>query len=106
MNLITLWYVTTYQSDLVLYLTQTLKTPIGFNVSLDVDSPAWQLHSGYGSPEASAVQLGGTAKHSTLFPSTQNEKGESRSGLFIFKLEQKGQASLDTPFKVMYAIHL
>jgi hypothetical protein len=81
----------------------SLQTPTGFNVSLSVDSDVWQLHSGYGSPEVSSLQPGGQAQHSTLFPSTQNDKGETRGGLFLFKLSQKqDQAGLDTPFTLMY----
>jgi len=76
-------------------------TPTGFNVSLGVNSDVWQLHSGYGSPEVSNLQPGGQARHSTLFPSTQNEKGETRGGLFLFKVSQKEPAGLDSPFTLV-----
>ena len=79
------------------------QTPTGFNVSLGINSDVWQLHSGYGSPEVSNLQPGGQARHSTLFPSTQNEKGETRGGLFLFKVNQKEPAGLDSPFTLVYA---
>lgn len=78
------------------------QTPIGFNVSLSVDSEVWQLHSGYGSPEVSSLKIGGTARQSTLFPSTQDGKGETRGGIFLFKLDQKQLGSLEAPFTVVY----
>lgn len=77
------------------------QTPIGFNVSLDV-APSWKLHSGYGSPEVSSLQPGETARHSTLFPCTQNEKGETRGGLFLFKLQPQDKESFASPFRVTY----
>lgn len=101
MSLSTQWYVL----DIVYFLSNLLmqyQTPIGFNVSLSVESNVWQLHSGYGSPEVSSLQPGGVARQSTLFPSTQNEKGETRSGLFLFKLIQKEKGNIDAPFTILY----
>jgi Ca-activated chloride channel family protein len=78
-----------------------LVTPIGFNISLEVASNAFNWEKGYGSPEVHNVKPGEAVRISTEFPSLENEKGEKRGGMMLFLLS-KNNDSKDEKLIVRY----
>jgi hypothetical protein len=75
-------------------------TPIAFNITISLKSPRYVLEKGYGSPEISNIQPGGLVKLSTEFPSSKNANGESRSGVFLFKIKDSSPAIAAEAFQL------
>ena len=64
-----------------------LVTPIAFNVRMqEAENGPWKIVRGYGSPEICQVPLT-EIEFSSIFPSSANDKGDLRSGCFLFALE-------------------
>lgn len=79
-----------------------LVTPVAFNIGIVLESQVFQIEKGYGSPELYKLSASKDFKLSTEFPSAQNEMGERRGGLLLFKLSLKDSQSesVTTPFLV------
>jgi Ca-activated chloride channel family protein len=65
-------------------------TPLVFDLSLKVESSAYEIAEVYGSP-GEEVENGEVMNVTTLFPSPK-EDGETRGGVVLLKLEKKGSA--------------
>uniref|UniRef100_A0A6A7FZT5 von Willebrand factor type A domain containing protein n=1 Tax=Hirondellea gigas TaxID=1518452 RepID=A0A6A7FZT5_9CRUS len=65
-------------------------TPIAFSVSINITSKNHSFKSGFGTPELRHVKDGDkSCSLSTVFPSRQNENGETRSGILLFRANSK-----------------
>eukprot|EP01117_Protostelium_nocturnum_P009975 TRINITY_DN3553_c0_g3_i1.p1 TRINITY_DN3553_c0_g3~~TRINITY_DN3553_c0_g3_i1.p1 ORF type:complete len:603 (-),score=245.46 TRINITY_DN3553_c0_g3_i1:95-1903(-) len=65
-------------------------TPIAFNIKISTTSTSdFEIEKGFGSPEVEVLKRGEAIAMSTEFPSLQNEKGERKGGILLFKLITK-----------------
>jgi uncharacterized protein YegL len=64
-------------------------TILAFDIKVELQSQDYQLVKGYGSPELNAVKPGRPVKISSEFPCSQNELGESKGGMMLFKIQPK-----------------
>jgi len=65
-------------------------TTVGFNLTLEINSPNFQLSKGFGTPEVNDMTSCNRIQVlCTMFPLTKNEAGETRQGIILFKLELK-----------------
>jgi len=75
-------------------------TPIAYNIEIRITSSRYELVQGYGSPEVSRVDAGNLVRISTEFPSSKNATGETRSGVFLFRVKDKSPNTPHEPFQV------
>jgi len=75
-------------------------TPLVFDLRLTLDSEDWDIETVYGSPEADKA-TGELMKVNTLFPS-RKEDGETRGGLILLKLKNRGDDSGSIRLSVSY----
>jgi len=66
-------------------------TTVGFNLTLEINSPNFLLSKGFGTPEVNnnMTPCNRIQVLCTMFPLTKNEAGETRQGIILFKLEPK-----------------
>jgi Ca-activated chloride channel family protein len=75
-------------------------TPLVFDLRLTLDSEDWDIQAVYGSPEADKA-TGELMKVNTLFPS-KKEEGETKGGLILLKLKNRGDDSGSIRLSVSY----
>jgi Ca-activated chloride channel family protein len=75
-------------------------TPLVFDLRLTLDSEDWDIEMVYGSPEADKA-TGELMKVNTLFPS-KKEDGETKGGLILLKLRNRGDYSGSIRLNVSY----
>jgi len=75
-------------------------TPLVFDLRLTLDSEDWDIEMVYGSPEADKA-TGELMKVNTLFPS-KKEDGETKGGLILLKLKNKGDDNGSIRLSVSY----
>jgi Ca-activated chloride channel family protein len=75
-------------------------TPLVFDLRLTLDSEDWDIEMVYGSPEADKA-TGELMKVNTLFPS-KKEDGETKGGLILLKLRNRGDDSGSIRLNVSY----
>jgi Ca-activated chloride channel family protein len=75
-------------------------TPLVFDLRLTLNSEDWDIEMVYGSPEANKA-TGELMKVNTLFPS-KKEEGETKGGLILLKLKNRGNDSGSIRLSVSY----
>ena len=75
-------------------------TPLVFNLRLTLEARDWDIEMVYGSPEAD-MATGELMKVNTLFPS-KKEDGETKGGLILLKLRNRGDDSGSIRLSVSY----
>eukprot|EP00026_Physarum_polycephalum_P005171 Phypoly_transcript_05201.p1 GENE.Phypoly_transcript_05201~~Phypoly_transcript_05201.p1 ORF type:complete len:600 (+),score=119.37 Phypoly_transcript_05201:70-1869(+) len=78
----------------------SIVTPIAFNIKLSMVSNRYQIAAGFGSPEVSDIKAGDSALFSTEFPSVKNQKGETRSGVILFRVHDAQPDKPHEPFQM------
>ena len=75
-------------------------TPLVFDLRLTLEARDWDIEMVYGSPEAD-MATGELMKVNTLFPS-KKEDGETKGGLILLKLRNRGDESGSISLNVSY----
>jgi len=74
--------------------------PIAFNIKISLVSSRYRIAAAYGSPEVSDTKPGTDVVLSTEFPSVKNSKGETRSGVILFRVDDLKSGTKHEPFEM------
>jgi Mg-chelatase subunit ChlD len=70
-------------------------TPVAFAIDVTMESATHVIAEGFGTPEVRDLVKGSDRpiRFSTEFPSSQNDAGETRAGIVLFRLDRKAAAT-------------